>query len=71
MFKFKRSAPMDMPLTEEERIEERNRIYSAIMKDVEALRRRSKRKPWRKTAILSTSTQAARRYWPPGRAGWR
>jgi len=65
MFKFKRRAPMDLPLTEEERIEERNRVYSAIMKDVEALRRRSKRKLWRKTAI-SSITQAGRRYWPPG-----
>ena len=61
MFKLKRRAPMDRPPTEEERIEERNRIYVAIMKDVEALRRRSKRKLWRNTGIFSTSTQASRR----------
>ena len=68
MFKFKRRALMDLPLTEEERIEERNRVYVAIMKDVEALRRRSKRKLWRNTGIASTSTQASRRYWPSGSA---
>jgi hypothetical protein len=66
MFKFKRRAPVDRPLTEEERIEERNRVYISIMKDVEALRRRSKRKLWRNTGISSTSTQAPRRYWPKG-----
>jgi hypothetical protein len=66
MFKFKRRAPVDLPLTEEERIEERNRVYIAIMKDVEALRRRSKRKLWRNTGISSTSTQGSRRYWPRG-----
>ena len=70
MFKFKRRAPLDMPPTEEERIEERNRVYDAIMKDVEALRRRSSRrsrgKQWRRTALFLTSTQAARRYWPAG-----
>ena len=63
MFKFKRTASMDLPPTEEERIEERNRVYIAIMKDVEALRRRSRRKLWRNTGISSTSTQAPWRYW--------
>jgi len=66
MFNVKRTAPLDLPPTEEERIEERNRVYSAIMKDVEALRRRSRRRLWRKTAIFSMSARAARRYWPAG-----
>jgi len=69
MFRFQRRAPLDLPRTEEERIEERNRVYMAIMKDVEALRRRSRRKLWRNTGIASTIISASRRYWPQGWAG--